>query len=719
MYLAEITQSVTRLPGVGPAKAREFSRLGVTTIGDLLLHLPRDYENRVEPVSFAEATPERAVNTTATVVAHSYVGRPPRQILKVHIRDDSGLAVLTCFGRNFLARSLPEGKRIRVYGTFQRRFGDLQATAFEFEDADREPRLFDRILPVYPLSGKLSQHDVRTAVATAIQHYLVSPTEELPGWLRDKRALYSTHDAIVRVHRPGSVEEARRARATLVYMELFFLQLGIALRSAGRQTGTRAQRSLPRSMYAQLLAALPYRLTTDQQRVSDEVLSDLESEIPMARLLQGDVGSGKTIVALLSAIPVIEAGMQVALMAPTELLARQHADALSTLLHGAGCDVSLALLSGTVSGTARGELLGAIRTGAVDLVVGTHAVFTSEVEFRNLQYVIIDEQHRFGVLQRLALMNKARQPDLLLMTATPIPRTLALTVFGDMKVSTIRQMPPGRKPVETHLSVHDHASRVYDAVGRELAAGRQAYFVYPVIDDTGKLDLKDAEGMRDHLQREVYPEKAVGLVHSRLSDDEKQTTMEAFRAGRIDVLVATSVVEVGVDVPNATCMVIEHAERFGLAALHQLRGRVGRGSHKSYCFLVYDADLTEIAKERLKAIHRTHDGFEIAEEDLRIRGPGDIIGTQQSGYLRFRVADLARDLEVMNQARHDAFEVVEGDPALTRSANRALSDALKSARRAGRLTPISRRDELIPVEAAEPGAGAVATGDAIARGGDQ
>ncbi|MFW6289082.1 MAG: helicase-related protein, partial [Spirochaetota bacterium] len=331
----------------------------------------------------------------------------------------------------------------------------------------------------------------------------------------------------------------------------------------------------------------------------------------------------------------------------------------------------------------------AVSTGAVDLVVGTHAVFTERVSFRNLQYVIIDEQHRFGVLQRVALMQKARQPDVLFMTATPIPRTLALTVFGDMHVSSIRTLPPGRRPIETHLARHGNESKVYEFVRRELAAGRQAYFVYPRIDDTGKLDLRDAESMWQRLEREIYPDSAVGLVHSRIADDEKRETMERFRRGELRVLVATSVVEVGVDVPNATCMVVEHAERFGLAALHQLRGRVGRGDHQSYCFLVYSEELTDVAKERLKVLHRTTDGFEIAEEDLRIRGPGDIAGTQQAGYLRFRIADLGRDISVMNEARADAFDVLEADPMLERDEHAGLAGSLAAARAMHRNTPFS------------------------------
>jgi ATP-dependent DNA helicase RecG len=690
MHVAEISQPVSDLPGVGPARAKDLARIGVTAIGDLLLHVPRGYENRQTHVPLAQAAPDQPVNTVAEVVAHSYIGGSGgKRTLKVHIRDESGVGALVCFGRNFLARSLPEGKRIRVYGSFARRYGDIQATAFEFEPADAPPRKFGRILPIYPLGGRLTQGDLRKATGAAVKRYGRNVEAEVPEELRRRRGLLPTAEALEAVHLPDTVELAEEGRRSLIYLELFYLQLAIGRRAAQRSQSERPARALPGGLARRLLESLPFDLTDDQRAVLGEITAELEGTIPMARLLQGDVGSGKTVVALASALPVIESGQQVALMAPTELLARQHADAAARLFADAGLDVSVGLLSGTVAPSARRPLLEAVATGAVDLVIGTHAVFTDEVTFRNLQYIVIDEQHRFGVLQRVALMAKARRPDVLFMTATPIPRTLALTVFGDMQVSSIRSMPAGRKPIETHLARHGNDRKVYDFVRRELAAGRQAYFVYPRIDATGSLDLRDAESMWRRLDTEVYPDRSVGLVHSRIPDEEKRDTMERFRRGELDVLVATSVVEVGVDVPNATCMVVEHAERFGLAALHQLRGRVGRGEHQSYCFLVYDEELTDLAKERLKVMHRTTDGFEIAEEDLRIRGPGDIAGTQQAGYLRFRVADLGRDMAVMNEARDDAFTILERDPQLAEPEHRPLAESLDRAQAQNRHTPFS------------------------------
>jgi ATP-dependent DNA helicase RecG len=390
--------------------------------------------------------------------------------------------------------------------------------------------------------------------------------------------------------------------------------------------------------------------------------ADIEADHPMARLLQGDVGSGKTLVAFLTALLFTEAGRQTAIMAPTEVLARQHADNAARFLEPLG--VRLAFFSGALSGKARRPALSALKAGDIDIVIGTHALFSDDVEFRDLGFVVIDEQHRFGVVQRNRLFAKGLHPDILVMSATPIPQTLALSAFGDMDVSVIKTMPEGRKPIETHLALEGKEQKVYDFVRGQLAAGKQAYFVYPLIEETETRDLKDAQSMYQKLKDEIYPGVKVGLIHSRLNEEEKRNIMAGFSAGEIRVLAATSVVEVGVDVPNATCMVIEHAERFGLAALHQLRGRVGRSSAQSYAFLVYAPDYTELAKKRLTVIKETTDGFRIAEEDLLLRGPGDLTGIRQAGLLDFMAASLPADTQLMLAARKAANAVLEKDPGL-------------------------------------------------------
>ncbi len=689
MILCELTQAVTRLSGVGPAKAADLKRLGITTVRELLVHLPRAYEDRTTHVPLAAARGDRPVNTVATVIAHQFIGGAGKRTLKVVVEDETDRGSLVCFGRNFLERSLPPGRQIRLFGSFAVRYGELQATSFEFEPVELPSRLFGTILPLYPLSGRLSQADIRRAVQHALREYARNLTPELSPPIIQELGLTATPQALEAVHQPQSLSQAAEGRRSLAYHELLFLQLGIGLQAVSRREHSRPPVALPKKLLGQLQTALPFQLTDDQQSAVNQIVLDIEGPVPMARLLQGDVGSGKTVVALLSALPVVESGRQVVLMAPTELLARQHADGAARLFAKAQTDVHVGYLSSTVSGAQRTKLLQAIRTGEIDLVVGTHAVFTDAVRFRNLRYVIIDEQQRFGVSQRLALLQKGERPDLLSMTATPIPRTLAITVFGDLQITTIRTMPGGRKPIETHLARLENEQKVYQFVRRELEAGHQAYFVYPLIEESERIELRNAVSMGERLSREVFPQHRVAVVHSRVANEEKQATMEAFRTGEIAVLVATSVVEVGVDVPNATCMVIEHAERFGLAALHQLRGRVGRSRLQSYCFLIYASELTEVAKERLRALHETTDGFEIAEEDLRIRGPGDLTGEQQSGYLRFHAADLATDMELMNEARARAFSMLERDPQLLSPEFREAAAAISIAAEQGLHSPFA------------------------------
>jgi len=432
-----------------------------------------------------------------------------------------------------------------------------------------------------------------------------------------------------------------------------------------------------------LVERLPFALTAGQEKALMEMNRDVDGPFPMARLLQGDVGSGKTLVSFLAALKAVEGGGQAALMAPTELLARQHAENAARFLEPLG--VRIAFLTGNLKTAGRALLLKALAAGEIDVVAGTHALFSRDVEYRNLRLVIVDEQHRFGVLQRQAIMTKGSSPGLLMMSATPIPRSLALTVFGDLDVSIIRDMPPGRKPVKTHLARESNEQKVYDFVRRELAAGHQAYFVYPLIEGGDENDLKDAVSMAQRLAKKVFPSFPLALLHSKVDDEEKRRIMDDFRRGGIKILAATSVVEVGVDVPNATCMVVEHAERFGLSALHQLRGRVGRGDAQSYCFLVYSDKLTEDGKTRLMLMLENSDGFVIAEEDLKLRGPGQITGLEQSGYLNLGLADPVRDCVELARARTDAFSMLEADPHLALPENRRVAEVFQRAPPFGRV----------------------------------
>ncbi len=671
---------MTVLRGAGPAVASRLARLGVFSIADLLLLYPRDYDDRTKSSPFADFARADRVHTVAEVLAHDWFGYGRMRTLKIHVRDESGPAVLVCFNRPFLEQQLPVGSRVVITGKFTYRFGEIQSTAFEAESLDGGSLPKSGFLPVYPLTEGLQQGQLRRLVTAALSEYGSKVEDELPSALMEKRGLPHKRDALRDAHFPRDAEALEKARSALIFEELFYFQVAVARRSLRRRERQVERRAPSGLLKKRLIERLPFELTSGQIEAAAEIAADMAESRPMARLLQGDVGSGKTLVAFLACLDAIEAGGQAAFMAPTELLARQHAATAARLLEPLG--VRLAFLSGNTEDAARPPLLAALKEGKVDMVLGTQALFSDEVEYRNLRLTVVDEQHRFGVLQRLALSRKGPLPDLLMMTATPIPRTLALTVFGDLAVSAIRTMPPGRKSIVTHLAKAGNDGKVYEFVRRLLAAGRQAYFVYPLIGETESsrgAELKNAQAMFERLKAEVYPEFKLGLIHSRLKEDEKRATMDAFTRGELSVLVATSVVEVGVDVPNAAAMVVEHAERFGLAALHQLRGRVGRGSEQSYCFLVYAERMTEDAKARLKAMLATSDGFELAEQDLRIRGPGEIAGTAQSGYLRLSIADPVRDAKVLEEARAEAFAVMEADPGLLSAANVPIREVLGRA----------------------------------------
>lgn len=674
MFLVELTQPVSQVRGVGPAVNRSLGTLGIHTIKDLLTHFPRGYEDRLSPVALKEGKTGKPVNTLVRVIAHDYFGYGRKRTLKVWVEDETARGTLVCFGRNFLAQKLVIGEEFYLYGTFTYRHGELQSGTFDVEKPGDPSQSFGRILPLYPLTEGLSHKVMRKIISYALKMYGKNVEEELPSTLPGAKNFPEKGQALEWIHFPLTFQEMKAARDRFIFEELFFLQLMVGRRSFARKGSQRERRECHGRIMEKAVENLHFTLTKDQERSLAQIREDLAADRPMGRLLQGDVGSGKTLVAFLAATLVIEGGKQVAFMAPTELLARQHADNAAKMLEPLG--IRTAFLSGNLQDKNRKPLLSALEEGEVDLLIGTHALFSRDVSFKNLGLSIVDEQHRFGVLQRLALMEKGKQPDLLLMTATPIPRTLTLTLFGDLDVSTIKTMPPGRLPVETHLTRHGNESKVYNWIREELDRGRQAYFVYPLIQRSEKSRLKDAEGMYHHLSETVFPDYRLGLIHSRLKEENKRKIMEAFVQGRIQLLVSTSVVEVGVDVANATCMVIEHAERFGLSALHQLRGRVGRGKQKSFAFLLYTEPMTDEARQRIMIMKDTSDGFKIAEKDLKIRGPGDLAGKQQSGFLRLQIADLIRDYPVLLKAREDAFSLVEKDPGLLSPDNRGLRHVL-------------------------------------------
>ncbi|MCQ2604204.1 MAG: ATP-dependent DNA helicase RecG [Spirochaetia bacterium] len=643
------------LNGVGKTLLKELKSAGITTIQELLEYYPRTYEFRDRQIPFSSAfqfgVQQTKINTVCTVINHQFFGFGAKQTLKITVSDGTGNAALICFGRNFLANSLPVGTKIYLAGTFSIRFGELQSSSFDYEIYSEKPQSFGHIIPIYPLSGKLTNKFLRKVIAEAFEIQGKFLQDIIPEKLIEMNSLMSRKEAIKNIHFPKDKASLDKAARTLKYEELFIFQKKIRESVEKNRVIKKRGKPMPRTLQRKVVASLPFTLTPDQISTIDTIYTESLENTAISRIVQGDVGCGKTLIGFLSALPYIEAGMQTAFIAPTELLAEQHLKNAAKIFQNTG--IRLAFLSGKLPQKKKELLLEALEAGEIDMLIGTHAIISQNVRFKNLAFAIIDEQQRFGVLQRNALLEKGNATDYIMMSATPIPRSLEMTLFGELKISTVRTMPPGRKPVITYTVMEGHENRIYDWVKKELSIGHQAYFVYPLIEDSDRLNLKNATEMAEYLQNRVFTEYKVALIHSRMKEDDKASIMNSFAKGEIQILVATSVVEVGVDVKTATCMVIQHADRFGLSSLHQLRGRVGRSELQSYTFLVFSQELSENGKERLKIMKETNDGFLIAEKDLSLRGPGDISGVEQSGFMNFHLADIFRDTELISQIRRD------------------------------------------------------------------
>ncbi len=670
MFIGELKQDIKTLPGVGKKTREDYENLDIRTLEDLIQTTPRGYEDRSHRICIGRQNDEDESWTNTFVRAESVSEfGPGRKNVKIIVRDteNNQKAFLMGFNRTYLSKTVFPGAFYHLYANITPYGTGLTSAQFELKPVREEDimvagdMLLDQgILPVYGLSGGLTQKIIRRDVKSALAKVSFFD-DEIPQTLMDKYHLMPMDKAIREIHFPTSDKTLRESRRALAFREVFYLQL----EAKRRPPVERRRQAIDGRTYdaeKRFIESLPFELTADQVKVLEEIRKDMSGSESMNRLLQGDVGSGKTLVAWVSALHAICDGAQVAFMAPTELLARQHAQVADALFRNTG--ITVAFLNGEVHGKPRQMLLDQLKAGNIDLLIGTHALFSKDVEYRNLRYVIIDEQHRFGVEQRRSLLEKGIEPDVLLMTATPIPRTLALTVFGNLNVSTIKTMPKGRLPVKTYLVDDTKRDEMYRAVGVEMQRGHQAYFVYPRIDDEGNSDLRDVITMYEFLSTQKYPSFRGALIHSRLPEDEKIAILNDFSAGKLDYLVSTSVVEVGIDVPNATCMVVEHSENFGLSALHQLRGRVGRSSLQSWCFLAYEKTITEDGKKRLSVLRRTNDGFEIAEEDLKIRGPGELAGLRQSGFLHLKYADLEKDVSMMATARDEVDGILSSDPGL-------------------------------------------------------
>ena len=726
------TIPLTELPGVGPARAKKLDRLGLRRLGDVLEHYPLRYEDRRELFTIREAPADRPCCVCAMVAETPTLSRIRKglELVKARAVDHTGTLYLTFFNQPYLKHALKPGESYVFFGKAEAagRRRSMTNPVFEREGAGQ---VTGCILPVYPLTAGVTNHLMVSLARQAVERCAGEAEEALPERVRLDHRLCQTEYALRNIHFPAGWEELALARRRLIFEELFTLTCGMALLKERRGRGEgRVLKADP----AEFERLLPFAPTGAQRRAMEDMAGDLASGRVMNRLVQGDVGSGKTAVAAFGAWTAVQNGCQCAMMAPTELLAEQHARTLSELLSPAG--VRVGLLTGSVKGAAKKNLLSALAAGEIDLVVGTHALFSEGVEYANLGLVIADEQHRFGVAQRAALAAKgatpgappavgrrvsgegggnsfptaanemslgeptaasrcgqaqraalaekggARAPHVLVMSATPIPRTLALIIYGDLDVSVMNELPPGRSPVATYVIGEDKRQRMYGFVRKQVSQGRQVYMVCPAVEETGELpewgepegqpmDLKAVTTYAETLRKTVFPDLRVGLVHGKLKPKEKEAAMAAFKDGNLDVLVSTTVIEVGVDVPNASLMVVENAERFGLSQLHQLRGRVGRGKHQSYCVLI-TANKSDTARERLRALASTNDGFQIAEEDLRLRGPGDFFGRRQHGLPQLKVADFAADVELLKEAKGAAEELISADPALEKPEHRLL-----------------------------------------------
>ena len=670
-----LDRDVKFVRGVGPRRAELLERLGVKTARDLLYHIPRRYEDASTVASIGALDAGDDATIIGRVVSKGVL--PTRKGLKIFqavIKDRSGYIECSWPGQPFLDRVIQRGDLLLVSGSVKF-FHGKQLQPREFitlaEEGESAGSGEGVVIPIYPATEGLTHKQIRALISENLEELLaaVGAEDVIPEKLLASSGVPLLPDALMMLHKPPTLAAAEQGRRRLALEELFFIQLTHAV-AHHQTTRRRPGISFPAgsSLVTSLYKTLPFQLTGAQKRVLSEIGADMGSDRRMNRLLQGDVGSGKTIVALFAALRAIDSGYQVALMAPTEILAEQHARSIQRLVEGS--PVRVELLTGRMAGARKREAQARIAEGAAQLVIGTHALFQEAVLFGKLGLAIIDEQHRFGVRQRMALTDLAGKgegrrgpdPDVLVMSATPIPRSLALTLYGDLDISVLDERPANRKPIRSVVRRPGELPRVFEFIREQVAAGSQAYIVYPLVEESEALEVKAAAEEFERLQAEVFPELKLGLLHGQMPSDERDGTMRAFARGELDVLVATTVIEVGIDVANATVMVIEHAERFGLSQLHQLRGRIGRGAKESYCVLV--SDWGEAA-ERLRVFVKTEDGFRIAEEDLRLRGQGDLFGARQSGVPAFRWADLEKDLELLNLARESARKVVEDDPELT------------------------------------------------------
>lgn len=671
-----INESIQYVKGIGPKKAEKLNKLGIYTIKDLLYYFPRQFEDRSIIKKIAQLEDEEKVTVKALITnIESYTPKKGMTITRIDVKDDTGFAKLTFFNKEYIKNTFRVGDSILAFGKVKKNGRSVELNSCELEYLSASPKNIGKLVPVYPLSYGVTNKDIMNTVRMVFESKDIKIPEYMPEYILKKYRLCGIEYAIKNIHFPKDKESLKIALYRLIFEELLVLQLGLFMYKGGSsdEKGILFKRN---QRLDEVLKSLPFSLTRAQNRALNEIIDDMCSEKVMNRLVQGDVGSGKTVVALLALAECVFNGYQGALMAPTEILAQQHYESFTETFEDIGINVEL--LTGSVTKKQKEGILQRAKDGEIDILIGTHALIEDNVEFKNIGLVITDEQHRFGVRQRGKLSSKGESPDILVMTATPIPRTLALILYGDLDISIIDELPPGRQPIETIAVEKKKRDKVYNSlVRREVDKGRQVYIVCPLVEESETLDITSATETAEEIKRDFFPDLRVGLLHGKMKPSEKDAIMTAFKNHELDILVSTTVIEVGVNVPNSTLMIIENAERFGLAQLHQLRGRVGRGKHQSYCVLIYGSN-SEVCRKRMSIMEETNDGFKISEKDLEIRGPGEFFGTMQHGVPGLKVANLFKHMKILKTVQQEARIIIGEDPTLDFKEYRGLKREIES-----------------------------------------
>ncbi|MCC0783151.1 ATP-dependent DNA helicase RecG [Clostridioides sp. ES-S-0108-01] len=666
----DLYKDVQYVKGIGPKKADKLNKLGIFTLKDLLYYFPRQFEDRNNLKKIAQLEDNEKVTIKAVISSiNTFSPKEGMTLTKIDVKDETGLAKLVFFNKSYIKNTFRPGDSILVFGKVKKKFNYLELTSCELEYLTNSPKNTCRFMPVYQLTYGVTNKEIMSIIRTVLEDKNLIIQEYMPQRIIEKYRLCSIDFAVRNIHSPINKESLKIALYRIVFEELLILQLGLFVFKSGRNKENGIKFETSKDL-KKIMSALPFKLTKAQNRALDEIIQDMNSEKIMNRLVQGDVGSGKTVVALLALANCVLNGYQGALMAPTEILAGQHYISLTESLKDFGINVGL--LIGSLTKKQKDTVLEQIKNNEIDILIGTHALIEDKVEFNKIGLVITDEQHRFGVMQRSKLSLKGANPDILVMTATPIPRTLALILYGDLDISIIDELPPGRQPIETLAIEKSKRDRAYNnLVRREVESGRQVYIVCPLVEESEAIEAKSAVELVEELRAEYFHDLRLGLLHGKMKSSEKDEVMGRFKNKEIDILVSTTVIEVGVNVPNATLMIIENAERFGLAQLHQLRGRVGRGSYKSYCVLIYDSK-TDVCRQRMAIMEETNDGFKISEKDLEIRGPGEFFGTRQHGLPELKVANLFKHIKILKLAQQEARYILGEDNNLQLKENMAL-----------------------------------------------